>query len=62
MTLVGAALVDRLGRKILLSVGTLGIIVSLLICGLVYVSLKPSAWTSRTNSRGRFLRMAGSLP
>lgn len=36
MTLVGAALVDRLGRKILLSVGTAGIIVSLLICGLVY--------------------------
>ena len=36
MTLVGAALVDRLGRKILLSVGTFGIIVSLLICGFVY--------------------------
>lgn len=36
MTLVGAALVDRLGRKILLSVGTFGIIVSLLICGLVF--------------------------
>lgn len=36
MTLVGAALVDRVGRKILLSVGTFGIIVSLLICGLVF--------------------------
>src|SRR6185295_19064404 len=36
MTLVGAALVDRLGRKILLSVGTLGIIVSLTMCGFVY--------------------------
>jgi SP family myo-inositol transporter-like MFS transporter 13 len=36
MTLVGAALVDRLGRKMLLSVGTAGIIVSLTICGLVY--------------------------
>jgi len=36
MTLVGAALVDRLGRKILLSVGTAGIIISLTICGLVY--------------------------
>ncbi len=36
MTLVGAALVDRLGRKILLSVGTFGIIVSLTICAFVY--------------------------
>lgn len=36
MTVVGLALVDRLGRKILLSVGTLGIIVSLLACGIVY--------------------------
>ncbi len=36
MTLVGAALVDRLGRKILLSVGTLGIVVSLFTCGFVY--------------------------
>lgn len=36
MTLVGAALVDRLGRKLLLSVGTFGVIVSLLTCGLVY--------------------------
>lgn len=36
MTLVGAALVDRLGRKILLSVGTAGIIGSLLTCGLVF--------------------------
>ncbi len=36
MTLVGAALVDRLGRKVLLSVGTMGIILSLLTCGLVY--------------------------
>ncbi len=36
MTLVGAALVDRLGRKVLLSVGTFGVIVSLLTCGFVY--------------------------
>ncbi len=36
MTLVGAALVDRLGRKVLLSVGTLGIIISLTTCGFVY--------------------------
>ncbi len=36
VTLLGAALVDRLGRKILLSVGTAGVIVSLAACGVVY--------------------------
>jgi SP family myo-inositol transporter-like MFS transporter 13 len=36
MTVVGWALVDRLGRKVLLSVGTAGIILSLTICGFAY--------------------------
>ena len=36
VTIVGALLVDRLGRKILLSVGTLGVILSLATCGVVF--------------------------
>jgi len=36
MTLVGVALVDRKGRKFLLSVGSAGIILSLLACGLLF--------------------------
>jgi len=36
MTLVGALLVDRLGRKILLSISTAGIVISLLGAGLLY--------------------------
>jgi len=35
-TIVGFSLVDRKGRKVLLSVGTAGIIVSLVICGFVF--------------------------
>jgi MFS family permease len=40
MTLVGAALVDRAGRKVLLKVGTLGIIVTLSATALVYRSFE----------------------
>ncbi|MHB1766897.1 MAG: MFS transporter [Phycisphaerae bacterium] len=36
MTIVGVVLVDRLGRKVLLSVGSAGIIVSLLCTGLLF--------------------------
>jgi len=36
MTLVGVALVDRKGRKFLLSIGSAGIIVSLLACGMLF--------------------------
>ena len=36
VTLIGAALVDRLGRKILLSVGTAGIVISLACGGLIF--------------------------
>lgn len=40
MTLVGAALVDKMGRIFLLKVGTLGIIVMLVASGLVYRSFE----------------------
>ncbi len=57
MTIVGVLLVDRKGRKFLLSVGTAGIIVSLVCTGLLFRRTEKL----RVDSRGAVQSMVGSM-
>jgi len=77
VTLLGALLVDKLGRKILLSVGTGGIIVCLASGGLLFYSfeskrvdvldqvrsgLSPDGRSLTVNLDGRFAQLNGAVP
>ena len=44
-TVVGMLLVDRLGRKALLKIGTAGIVLALVVAGVVFARIAPSAAT-----------------
>ncbi len=50
MTIVGMTLVDRKGRKFLLTVGTSGIIVCLLFVGILFLRTEKNSMTSATRS------------
>lgn len=51
-TLVGMSLVDRIGRRPLLAIGTAGIMAALLFMGVVHVLFPPSAFTGYATLAG----------